>query len=116
MDENGNYTPFDNVYGTLPSNTNPTTGQANATIQFIGSSKGAVPQRRIQYSADTGVNIPVNGSGQMVFPNPTYPGSPYQQVIWWKYTSADYSDKNIVTIRVTGGGAGTGWSFYRLCI
>jgi hypothetical protein len=114
MIANNNYGPFDNVWGTNP-NPIPATGTtANRTDQFIGTSwtgGTSIPQRRIQYSADTGVNIPT-----MSYPNPRYPGSTYQQVIWWKYTSADYSANPIVTIRVTGGGGGTGWSFYRLCI
>ena len=116
---NNNYGPFDNVWGTNPSPVTPTGTTANRTDQFIGTSwtgGTSIPQRRIQYSADTGVIIPVNGLGQMVFPNPRYPDSPYQQVIWWKYDAADYSDNPIVTIRVTGGGGSTGWSFYRLCI
>ena len=112
MNENGNYGPFDNVYGTEPSNTKPISAQIPATPQFIGDNSGTVPERRIQYSADTGVNIPT-----MNYPNPVFGGQDYQQVIWWKYTSADYSANNIVTIRVTGSGiTTTGWSFYRLCI
>jgi hypothetical protein len=111
MSSTGNTGPFDNVYGTLPSNTLPTTGQANATNQFIGSDKGTVPQRRIQYSAATGVIIPT-----MNYPNPNYSEDDYQQVVWWQYTPSDYLINDKVTIRVTGGPSPTGWSFYRLCI
>jgi hypothetical protein len=113
MDANGNYGPFDNVYGTEPSNTKPIGNAITATTQFIGTSNGGVvPQRRIQYSADTGVNIPT-----MSYPNPETPGAPYQQVVWWTYTSADYLANPIVTIRVTGSGISTtGWAFYRLCV
>jgi len=111
MDATGNYGPFDNVYGTEPSNTKPIGAQIPATPQFIGDNSGTVPQRRIQFSADTGVNIPT-----MNYPNPNYSNQPYQQVIWWKYTPADYLVNPIVTIRVTGSGdSTTGWSFYRWC-
>jgi hypothetical protein len=116
MGATGNYGPFDNVYGTEPSNTKPIGAQIPATPQFIGDNSGQVPQRRIQFSADTGLNIPVNGLGQMNYPNPNFSNQPYQQVIWWKYTPADYLANPIVTIRVTGSGISTtGWSFYRWC-
>jgi hypothetical protein len=111
MSSTGNTGPFDNVYGTLPSNTLPTTGQVNSTNQFIGTAKGTIPDRRAEYSADTGVIITT-----MSYPNPETPGDDYQQVIWWQYTPLDYSDNPIVTIRVTGGPSPTGWAFYRLCI
>ena len=52
----------------------------------------------------------------MSYYNPETPGDDYQQVIWWEYDAADYSDNSIVTIRVTGGPSPTGWAFYRLCI
>jgi hypothetical protein len=112
MSATGNTGPFDNVYGTPPLNTVPTaTTQTNAINQFIGTAKGTIPDRRAEYSADTGVIITT-----MSYPNPETPGDDYQQVIWWQYTPLDYSDNPIVTIRVTGGPSPTGWAFYRLCI
>jgi hypothetical protein len=104
-----NYGPFDNVYGTEPSNLLPTAIQASGITQFIGTDKGVIPERRLEYSADTGIYIPT-----MTYPTPN--PETYEQVVWWKYESTDYNINPIVTIRVTGLDVGTGWKFYRLCL
>ncbi len=91
---------FDNTYGTEPSNLVPTTVEAINTDQFIGTNKGAVPTRANAYILETGN------------PNPLV--APYQQLIWWVYTSADYQASRFVTVRVTGAG-GTVWQLERSC-
>ena len=92
--------PFDNTYGTEPSNVVPTVAQTNAVDQFIGTDKGAVPTRAAAYTLETGN------------PNPLV--APYQQLIWWVYTTADYQASPFVTVRVTGP-SGTQWQFQRAC-
>jgi hypothetical protein len=109
---------YDMTYGIETANTRPTLGQAQNVRQFIGSdsnfptgSPGTIPQRRTEYTAATGNTIPT----PMSFPNPV-DGNPYQQVVWWIYTPADYLVNSTVTVRVTGLlGAVTGWSVYRWC-
>jgi hypothetical protein len=103
----GNSGPFDNTYGTPPTNAPVNEVQANATPQFIGT---GFPQRRNEYSADTGNIITT-----MNYPNPQSSGNPYEQVVWWNYTASDYLANQFVTIRVTGQYPGTGWAFYRWC-
>jgi len=92
--------PFDDTYGTEPSNTVPTVSQTLAVDQFIGGNKGAIPSRAGAYTLETGN------------PNPLV--APYQQLIWWVYTTADYQNSPFVTVRVTGP-EGTGWQFERSC-
>lgn len=92
--------PFDNTYGTEPSNVVPTVAQTLAVDQFIGGNKGAIPDRASAYTLETGN------------PNPLV--APYQQLIWWVYTTADYQASPFVTIRVTGP-VDTAWSFQRAC-
>jgi hypothetical protein len=93
--------PFDNVYGTVSTgDIIPTISQTNATDQFIGTNKGAVPTRASAYTAETGIANPLV--------------SPYQQLLWWVYTPADYQNGVFVTIRVTGP-SGTGWDYQRYC-
>ena len=92
--------PFDNTYGTEPSNVVPTVSQTLAVDQFIGGNKGAIPDRASAYTLETGN------------PNPLV--APYQQLIWWVYTTADYQASPFVTVRVTGPDD-TAWSFQRAC-
>ena len=93
--------PFDDVYGTVSTgNVVPTVAQTNTVDQFIGSNKGTVPTRAAAYTAETGIANP------LVFP--------YQQLVWWVYTPADYQNGVFVTIRVTGP-SGTGWDYQRYC-
>jgi len=100
----GNNGPFDNVYGTEPSNVVPNTSQIAAVNQFIGTDKGSIPPGLIEFTDNTGYTI-----GTM-----TVGGTTYQQVLWWSYTSADYAVSPIATLRVTGT-IGTGWNVLRVC-
>ena len=99
MAANSNFGPFDNVYGTEPSNVVPTVAQTSLT-QFIGTNKGTVPDRGIEYTQDTGIANPLV--------------SPYQQLVWWVYDTTDYQASPFVTIRVTGP-QNTGWQLERSC-
>ena len=92
--------PFDNVYGTEPSNTTPTEAQVTSIDQFIGANKGIVPTRANAYTLETGNADPLV--------------APYQQLVWWVYTTADYQASPFVTIRVTGP-QNTGWQLERSC-
>ena len=87
--------PFDNIYGapTVP------TGDETKIDQFIGTSKGAVPTRDSAFLTDTGITDVTRTK---------------QQLIWFVYTSTDYTTNNSVIVRVTGP-AGTAWSLTRLC-
>lgn len=104
MSASGNYGPFDNVYGTETSNVVPDASQISAVAQFIGTDKGVFPTREIEFTDNTGYTI-----GSM-----TVNGVPYQQVLWWSYTAADYITNPIATLRVTGT-VGTGWNVARVC-
>ncbi len=99
--------PFDNAFGTSPLNAIPTSSQLNAD-QFIGSDKYAflpfAPSRTSEFFNDTGFTIP----------NMTVGGTTYQQVVWWQYTAADYTNNPNATLRITGP-SGTGWDALRLC-
>lgn len=100
----GNYGPFDNVWGTLPSNSLP--DDPNLPVdQFIGTSKGTVPTRESEYTSDTGY----------IIPSMTVGGRTYDQVVWWKYTTADYLVNSVATIRAVGGSSGTAWYSVRVC-
>ena len=92
--------PFDNTYGTESSNIVPTELQTAGIDQFIGTNKGSVPSRAAAYTLETG--------------NPSPLVSPYQQLIWWVYTTADYQASPFVTVRVTGPDD-TAWQFERAC-
>ena len=100
----GNYGPFDNVWGTLPSNSLPNDPDLPVD-QFIGAGKGTITTRQTQYTSDTGY----------VIPSMTVGGRTYQQVVWWKYTNADYLVSSVATIRSVGGSSGTQWYSVRLC-
>jgi len=94
--------PFDDVYGTVSTgNVIPTVVQTNTVDQFIGTNKpSVVPTRAAAYTAETGIANPLV--------------SPYQQLVWWVYTPADYQNGVFVTIRVTGP-SGTKWIHQRFC-
>jgi len=93
--------PFDNVYGTVSTgNVVPTIAQTNTVDQFIGTNKGTVLTRAAAYTAETGIANPLV--------------APYQQLVWWVYTAADYQNGVFVTIRVTGP-SGTKWDYQRYC-
>lgn len=97
--------PFDNVYGTEPSNVIPFAIDTQVTDQFIGAGSsiagGIIPTRNSAFFTDTGIpGITVEAG--------------YQQLIWWKYTPADYLITTIAQVRVTGP-SGTSWDLKRLC-
>jgi hypothetical protein len=92
--------PFDDTYGTEPSNIVPTTSQTLSIDQFIGLDKGPIPTRAAAYTLETGNANPLV--------------APYQQLVWWVYTTADYQTSPFITIRVTGP-QGTLWEFQRSC-
>jgi len=103
MSASGNFGPFDNIFGTSPSNLIPTSLQLNAD-QFIGTNKGTIPNKTTEFNLDTGFTIP----------SMTVGGKTYQQVVWWQYTAADYTSNPNATIRITGP-SGTAWDALRLC-
>lgn len=88
--------PFDTLYG---DPTVPTSGEAASTTQFIGTSKGAIPNRNAEFLSDTGV-----------------PGiiANRQQLIWFSYTNTEYLVNPQAVVRVTGP-SGTAWSLDRQC-
>jgi hypothetical protein len=92
--------PFDNLYGdpTIPDLT-----QALSTDQFIGISStiagGVVPTREAAFQSATG------SSTSVIF----------QQMVWWVYTSGDYSTSPSCVLRITGPDF-TGWDFKRICV
>lgn len=88
--------PFDDLYG---SPTIPTGAEATTTNQFIGTSKGTIPTRDAEFLAETGITDVTRTK---------------QQLIWFVYTSSDYTAGNTVIVRVTGP-TGTAWDLIRLC-
>lgn len=96
--------PFDNVYGTEPSNVTPASTDVATIDQFIGTNKGVCPTRLAQFEIETGYTVPSFTIGSKT----------YQQIVWWQYSSADYQNSPSVTIRVTGA-TGTSWTYLRLC-
>ncbi len=92
--------PFDDVYGTEPTNIVPTENETLSIDQFIGDYKGTIPNRGSLYTSQTG--------------NPNPITAPYQQLVWWQYTLEDYQESSFVTVRVTGP-EDTGWQFERVC-
>tara|TARA_R110001632_G_scaffold48402_1_gene121988 strand:- start:15 stop:2069 length:2055 start_codon:yes stop_codon:yes gene_type:complete len=103
MQASENFGPFENDFGTSPLNAIPTALQLESD-QFIGSDKGAIPDRTTEFNIDTGFTIPTMTVGLKI----------YQQVIWWEYTAADYTKNPNATFRITGP-TGTGWDALRLC-
>ncbi len=102
----GNSGPFDNTYGTEPTNTIPTTAQAIATAQFIGTDiqNPWTVTKQTEFNADTGFSVPTM----------TISGTTYQQIVWWQYTTADFQANPIATVRITGSD-NTSWDAVRLC-
>ena len=92
---------FDNVYGTVSTgNIVPTDLQTLNIDQFIGDNKGNVPTRATAYTLQTGNANPLV--------------APYQQLVWWVYTTADYQASPFVTVRATGP-QNTVWQLQRSC-
>ena len=106
LSASGNSGPFDNTYGTEPSNTIPTGPQAVANAQFIGTDiqNPWTVTRQTEFNTDTSFSVP----------NMVIGGITYQQIVWWQYTTADYQTNPIATVRITGT-TGTGWDAIRLC-
>lgn len=89
--------PFDNLYG---NPTVPTVAQTTPIVQFIGSSKGTIPNRQGTFASETGSSLLLPAG--------------YQQLVWWQYTSTDYLLSPNIKVRITGPD-GTAWSIQRLC-
>ena len=106
MNTFGNNGPFDNIYGTEATNTIPTVAQTTSTLQFIGTDKGTIDTRQTEFNAATGETIATMQPGGV--------GTIYKQVLWWEYTSIDYNENPIATLRVTGP-TGTAWTALRVC-
>lgn len=106
MNTSGNNGPFDNIYGTEATNTIPTVAQTTSTLQFIGTDKDPIDTRQTEFNAATGETIATMQPGGV--------GTTYKQVLWWKYTSIDYNENPIATLRVTGP-TGTAWTALRVC-
>jgi len=106
MNTSGNNGPFDNIYGTEATNTIPTVPQTTSTLQFIGTDKGTIDTRQTEFNAATGETIATMQPGGT--------GTVYKQVLWWEYTSLDYNENPVATLRVTGP-TGTAWTALRVC-
>jgi len=108
----GNYGPFDNTYGTRPTNILPTTAQANATAQFIGTQHPPILSRMSEFYTDTGIASPLYPITPAPSTNPTW----LYQRVWWKYTASDYTTSTTINIRVVGASNHTGWNYKRICL
>lgn len=108
----GNYGPFDNTYGTRPTNVLPTTAQANATPQFIGTQHPPILSRMSEFYADTGITPPLYPITPAPGGHPTW----LYQRVWWKYTASDYVTSSTINIRVVGANNHTGWNYKRICL
>lgn len=106
MNTTGNSGPFDNTFGTEPTNVVPSVIETTNTLQFIGTDKGTVDTRQTEFNTATGETIATMQPGGT--------GVTYKQVLWWEYTAADYVTSPNATFRVTGP-AGTSWSALRVC-
>jgi len=106
MNTTGNSGPFDNTFGTEPTNVVPSVIEATNTLQFIGTDKGTVDTRQTEFNTATGETIATMQPGGT--------GVTYQQVLWWEYTAADYVTNPNATFRITGP-TGTGWRALRVC-
>ena len=106
MNTTGNSGPFDNTFGTEPTNVVPSVIEATNTLQFIGTDKDPVDTRQTEFNTATGETIATMQPGGT--------GVTYKQVLWWEYTAADYVTNSSATFRVTGP-TGTGWNALRVC-
>jgi hypothetical protein len=85
--------PFDD--GTIQNSTPP---------QYIGSLKGVIPNRIAEFELGTGLTQDQIG----------YRNSGYKQLVWFKYTAADFITSPFLDLVVTGFG-GTEWTIKRFC-
>jgi len=106
MNTTGNLGPFDNTFGTEPTNVVPSVIEAANILQFIGTDKGTIDTRQTEFNTATGETIATMQPGGV--------GTTYEQVLWWEYSAADYVTNPNATFRVTGP-SGTGWSALRVC-
>jgi len=106
MNTTGNLGPFDNTFGTEPTNVVPSVIEATNILQFIGTDKGTIDTRQTEFNTATGETIATMQPGGV--------GTTYEQVLWWEYSAADYVTNPNATFRVTGP-SGTGWSALRVC-
>ena len=106
MNTTGNSGPFDNTFGTEPTNVVPSVIETTNTLQFIGTDKDPIDTRQAEFNTATGETIATMQPGGT--------GTVYKQVLWWEYTAADYVTNPNATFRVTGP-AGTSWSALRVC-
>ena len=106
MNTTGNSGPFDNTFGTEPTNVVPSVIEATNTLQFIGTDKGTVDTRQNEFNTATGETIATMQPGGT--------GVIYKQVLWWEYTAADYVTNSNAIFRATGP-TGTGWNALRVC-
>ena len=106
MNTTGNLGPFDNTFGTEPTNVVPSVIEATNILQFIGTDKGTIDTRQTEFNTATGETIATMQPGGV--------GTTYEQVLWWEYSAADYVTNSNATFRVTGP-SGTGWSALRVC-
>tara|TARA_R110000851_G_scaffold178862_2_gene325805 strand:+ start:1921 stop:2817 length:897 start_codon:yes stop_codon:yes gene_type:complete len=105
----GNSGLFDDTYGTETSNAIPTGAQAVANAQFIGRDiqNPWTVTRQTEFNEDTDYTISSMQPGGTNTPI-------YQQLVWWKYTTADYQVNSSATVRITGT-LNTGWNATRFC-
>jgi hypothetical protein len=108
MIASNNAGPFDNTFSTPPANIVPTTAQAQATDQFIGTNVGTPPTRQTEFNVDTGYEITSMNPGGVGT-------TTYQQVLWWQYSAADYAANSMAILRITGSSNFTAWSVLREC-
>lgn len=85
--------PYDD--GTIQNSTPP---------QYIGSLKGVIPNRIAEFELDTGLTQDQIG----------YRNGGYKQLVWFKYTAADFITSPFLDLVVTGFDA-TEWSIKRFC-
>lgn len=85
--------PYDD--GTIQNSTPP---------QYIGSFKGVIPNRIAEFELDTGLTQDQIG----------YRNSGYKQLVWFKYTAADFANSPFLDLVVTGFDA-TEWTIKRFC-
>lgn len=85
--------PFENYWGMSPNYLIPLNASVVTIDQFIDTGKGAIPDRNAAYLAETGINYISAPAGR--------------QMVWWKYSSADYASGHQAILRVTGSTTAT---------
>lgn len=80
--------PFEDYWGMSPNYLIPLNASVVTIDQFIDSGKGAIPSRNADYLTETGINYISAPAGR--------------QMVWWKYSSADYANGQQAVLRVVG--------------